>query len=76
MLCTYVLDDHDQERKLDGQSLLGINGAGNVVGGDISSHDFDNRGLNIGIRYSFDVSITDIFLPNLERLGAKFKNQS
>ena len=39
---TYVLDDHDQERKLDGEGLLGINWAGNVVGGDIGSHDFEN----------------------------------
>ena len=28
----YVFDDHDQEGKLDGEGLLGVNGAGDVVG--------------------------------------------
>ena len=40
---TYVLDDHDKERQLNGQSLLGVDGAADVVGRHISSHDLDNR---------------------------------
>jgi hypothetical protein len=41
--CTYVLDDHDQEGQFNRKSLLGVNGATDVVGGYISSHDLDNR---------------------------------
>ena len=39
---TYVLDNHDQEGKFDRKSLLGIDWACDVVGGDIRSHDFEN----------------------------------
>lgn len=39
---TYVLDDHNQEGKLDGKSLLGVNGASDVVGGHVSSHNLEN----------------------------------
>jgi len=45
-----VLDDHDQEGKLDGEGLLLVNGAGDEVGGDIGAHDLENGGLNISIR--------------------------
>ena len=45
-----VLDDHDQEGKLDGEGLLLVNGAGDKVGGDIGAHDLENGGLNISIR--------------------------
>ena len=39
---TYVLDNHDQEGKLDRKSLAGVDWACDVVGGDIGSHDFEN----------------------------------
>ena len=39
---TYILDDHDQERELDGQGLLGVDGATDVVGRYVSSHDLNN----------------------------------
>ena len=45
-----VLDDHDQEGKLDGEGLLLVNGAGDEVGGDSGAHDLENGGLNISIR--------------------------
>ena len=45
-----VLDDHDQEGKLDGEGLLLVNGAGDEVGGDIGAHNLENGGLNISIR--------------------------
>ena len=65
----YVLDDHDQEGEFDGQGLSGIDGAANVVGGYVSSHDLNNRGLNIRVSYSLDVTVSDVFGPNLEGLG-------
>ena len=40
--CAYVLDDHDEEGKLDGEGLLGVDGASNVVGGDVGAHDFEH----------------------------------
>ena len=36
-----VLDDHHQERKLDGKGLLWVKWGVDVVGGDISSHDLE-----------------------------------
>ena len=65
----YVLNDHDQEGELDGEGLLGVNGAGDVVGADVGAHDFENGRLNIGIGDTLDVAIAHIFVPNLERLG-------
>jgi len=38
----YVLDDHDKEGEFDGKGLLGVNGAGDVVGADVGAHDFEN----------------------------------
>ena len=37
-----VLDDHDQEGKLDSKGLLGINWASDVVGGDVGAHDLEH----------------------------------
>lgn len=68
---TYVLDDHDEEGKLDGKSLLGVHRAGDVVGADVGSHDLEDRGLNIGIRQSLDVAVANLLIPDLEGLGAK-----
>ena len=38
-----VLDDHDQERKLDGKSFLWIKWSIDVVSRNISTHNFQNR---------------------------------
>jgi hypothetical protein len=40
---TYVLDDHDEEGKLNTKSLVGISGAGDVVGRNIGSHYLEDR---------------------------------
>ena len=61
-----VLDDHDQERKLDGQGLLWVERGVDVVGGHIGSHDLENRGLNIRISDSLDVTIANLLVPNLK----------
>ena len=65
-----VLDDHDQEGKLDGQGSLGVQGSVDVVGGHIGSHDFKHGGLNVGIRDSLDVAVSDLLVPDLEWLGS------
>lgn len=65
-----VLDDHDQEWELDGKSLLWVKRSIDVVGGHIGTHDLQNRGLNIRIGDSLDVTVSDLLIPNLERLGS------
>jgi len=67
---TYVLDDHDEERKLDGKGLLLLGWAGDVVCGNIGAHDFEDGGLNIGIGQSLDMTVANLLLPDLEGLGA------
>mmetsp|Transcript_35385 Transcript_35385/g.49358 ORF Transcript_35385/g.49358 Transcript_35385/m.49358 type:complete len:226 (-) Transcript_35385:42-719(-) len=64
-----VLNNHDQERKLDTEGLLRVGGSGNVVGGNIGSHNLQNRRLNILISDSLDVTISDLLIPNVQRLG-------
>jgi len=71
-----VLNDHDQERKLNGKSLLGIKRSIDVVGWDICSHDFQNRWLNIWIGNSLNVAVSDLFIPNLEWLRPIWNNNS
>ena len=39
---TYVFDNHNEERQFDAEGLLRIGGASDVVGGDVSAHDFKN----------------------------------
>ena len=67
---TYVLDNHNQEGKLDGKGLLGVNGARDEVGGNVGAHDLQHGGLNIGIGQSLDVAVADVLIPDLQRLGA------
>ena len=61
-----VLDDHDQERKLDGQGLLWVKRSVDVVGRHVGSHDLENGRLNIRISDSLDVTVSDLLVPNLE----------
>jgi len=63
-----VLDDHHEEGKLDGEGLLGVDGAGNEVGRDVGAHDFEDRGLNVGVGDSLDVAVSHVLVPNLEGL--------
>ena len=64
-----VLDDHDQEGKLDGKGLLGVHGASDEVGGHVGAHNLEHRGLNVGIGDSLDVTVSHILVPDLEGLG-------
>ena len=67
---TYVLDDHNQEGQLNAENLLGVNRGIDEVSADVSSHDFEDRRLNIGVSYPFDVSVSHFFVPDLEGLGS------
>ena len=64
-----VLDDHDEERQLDAEGLVGISRAGDVVRGDIGSHDFEDTRLDVGVSDTLDVAIADALVPNLKGLG-------
>ena len=68
-----VLNDHDQERKLNGQGLLWVKRGVNVVGRHIGSHDLENWRLNIRISDSLNVTVSDLLIPNLEGLGSIVK---
>lgn len=70
---TYVLDDHDEEGKLNGEGLLLVDGAGHVVGRNVGAHDFDDGRLDVGIRQSLDVAVSHVLVPNLEGLGTVCK---
>ena len=70
---TYVLDDHDQEGQFDGEGLLGIDWASDVVGRHIGSHDLENGRLNIRVSYSLDVSVSHVLVPDLKWLGSRGK---
>ena len=63
-----VLYDHNEEWKFDSESLVGISGTGDKVSGDISSHDFENGALNVGVSYAFYMTVADTLVPNLEGL--------
>ena len=64
-----ILNDHDQERKLDGKRLFWIKRCVDIIGGNVGSHDLKHGRLNIWICYSFDVTVSYLFVPNLEWLG-------
>ena len=72
---TYVLNDHDQEGKLDSEGLLRVERAGDVVGADVGAHDLKHGGLNIGISDTLDVAIAHILVPNLEGLRTKVQQK-
>ena len=67
----YILDDHDEEGQLNAEGLVGVGGACDVVRGDVSAHDLEDRGLDVRVRYSLNVSISHALVPNLQRLGTK-----
>ena len=68
---TYVLDDHDEEGKLDGKGLLLVDGAGDVVGRDVRAHDLEDGGLDISVGQSLDVAVSHALVPDLKRLRSK-----
>jgi len=55
----YILDNHDEEGKLDPQGLLGISRARDVVGRHVCAHDLEHRRLNVLVCDTLDVSIAD-----------------
>ena len=61
----------DQEGQLDSERLLGVSGAGDVVGGHVGSHNFEHRRLDVLIGDALDVTIANLLVPNLKRLGTK-----
>ena len=65
-----VLDNHDQEWKLDGQGLLWIKWSIDVVGAHVGAHDLENGRLNIWISDSLDVAVSHLLVPNLEWFGS------
>ena len=71
-----VLDDHDQEGKLDGKCLLWVKRSVDVVRGNIGAHNLKNWRLNIRICDSLDVTVPDTFVPNLQWLWSVVENKN
>ncbi len=46
----YIFDDHNEERQFNTEGLVSISRTSDVVSGDVSSHDFKNGTLDVGIR--------------------------
>ena len=93
-----VLDDHDQERQLDAERLLGISGACDKIGAHLSegeeklegdtfanrhwqiksrrmvgkthvgAHNLQHTAVDILVRDALDVTISNLLVPNLQRL--------
>lgn len=68
---TYVLDDHNKERQLNGEGLLRVKRACDEVSANVSSHDLENRGGNIGVSDSLNMSVAHVLVPDLQRFGTK-----
>ena len=66
-----ILDDHNEEWQFDSEGLVGVGGTGNVVGGDVGAHDFEDGALDIRVSDTLDVTVADALVPNLEGLRTK-----
>lgn len=65
-----VLDDHDEEGKLDAQRLLGVGGASDVAGVDVATDEFENGRVDVLVGETLNVTVTNFLFPNLERTGS------
>ena len=70
---TYVLDDHDEEGQLNSESLLGVQGASDEVCANVRAHDLEDRGGNIGVSDSLNVTVAHVLVPDLQRLRPTHK---
>ena len=52
-----VLNNHNQERKLDSKSFCWVCGASDIAGGNIGANDFNDRCLDMWICNTFNVAI-------------------
>ena len=65
----YVFNDHDEEGQFNSKSLLGIGRSSDKVGANVGSHDFEDGGLDVWVGKPFDMSVLDLFVPDLEGLA-------
>jgi hypothetical protein len=56
----HVLDDHDQERQLDTESLLWVCRARNVRGAHVCGSNVNDKRLDVLVGDPFDVTIADL----------------
>ena len=65
-----VLEDHHEKRELDPKGLVGVGGAGNEGRRNVSADDLQDGGLDVLVRDTLDVPITNLLVPNLQRFRA------
>jgi len=65
-----VLNDHDEERKLDAEGLVGVRRACDEARVDVAADKFQDGALDVLICEALDMAVADLLVPNLERLRA------
>lgn len=65
-----VFNDHHQEWQLDAKCFLWVGGTSYVRGANISPHDLEHKALDVVVRNPLNMSITNLFVPDLQRFAA------
>lgn len=65
-----ILDNHHQKRQLDAQRFLRIGWTCDICGAYVCANDFQYQALDVIVGDSLDVTISHLFIPNLQRLTA------
>ena len=55
----YIFNDHHEKRQFNSQSFLRVRRTLDKGRAHVGTHYFKNRGLDIRISYSFDVTISN-----------------
>lgn len=66
----HVFNYHDKIRELDSQRFLWVCWASNIGSADIGPNYFQHQRLYVVVCYSFDVTISHLFVPYLKRFAS------
>jgi len=62
-----VLDDHNEERKLDAKGLICVSWAADEARVDVAPDKLQHGGLDVLIRQALDVAVAYLLVPDLQR---------
>ena len=68
----HILDNHNQIRQFNAQSFPRIGRASYISRWHIGPNNFQDKTLNVRVSNSLDMSISDFFVPNLERFASNW----
>lgn len=66
----HILHDHDEKRKSNAQSFPRVGGTRDESCADVRAQYFEHEGLDIVVRDPFDVSISNLLIPDLKWFAA------